>query len=97
MTIAVGSLWPSLDVGATLGTDSVAHMVSYGVLTATALLGWRALPCLLIAAACGAFGAGLEALQALVPGRAPSWSDCVANVATAATLVMLGSRFLKEN
>lgn len=88
--VAVLSLLPpeaGLDVGA---SDKLQHAAAYaaiGICGAIGYRGWRAGA--MLAVMLGLIGAGLEGLQALVPGRMPQAADALANLAGAVPGVFL--------
>lgn len=84
--LAFGSLTPSLAPPSAQHADLWLHGLAYGSLTAVAVALFRRLA--FCALGVFAYSAILEGLQALVPGRHPSWLDVVAN-AVGVTAVML--------
>lgn len=78
------------------GWDKLFHAVAYGFLTALVLRALRggrsrvpAVVSLLSASAATAYGAGMEAVQALVPGRFASFGDVLANALGAAAVALI--------
>lgn len=78
VAVVVLSLLPQEELPAVGLSDKVEHLIAYGLLTATAIIGfprhWR-----VFALLTWCLGVGLEGLQSLVPGRSPSILDAVAN------------------
>ncbi len=90
LAVAASSLLPAgrLPGAAWILDDRLMHAVAYGCL---ALLGMAAHPkrLLLVAGGLFALGAGLEGLQAMVPGRGASAADMAANGAGIACALLL--------
>ena len=75
------------------GVQNLLHVPAYAVLTVLWLwalkVGWRVPVALLVAMACGAYGAALEVAQAFIAGRTGSFADALLNAAGAAVGVVL--------
>ncbi len=90
VSVAVFSLLPpeaGIEVGA---SDKLQHAAAYaaiGACGAVGYRGWRA--GVVLAMTLAAIGAGLEGLQALIPGRMPEAGDALANLAGAVPGVFL--------
>ena len=94
--IAFLSLTPSYELpGPRLG-DKIHHLIAYGVLTATAIMGRHHHSVLTVLAAVIAYGFLLEALQGLMGlGRSASWLDGIANMVGALLGVLVALAFEK--
>lgn len=69
--------------------DKLVHAVGLALLAFALRLAWPRWHAGALMAACAAAALGLEALQALVPGRTPSWDDVAAGIAGAAAALVV--------
>ena len=94
--IAFLSLTPSYELPGPRLSDKIHHLIAYGVLTATAIMGRHHRSVLTVLAAVIAYGFLLEALQGLMGlGRSASWLDGIANMVGALLGVLVALAFEK--
>ena len=94
--IAFLSLTPSYELPGPRLSDKIHHLIAYGVLTATAIMGRHRRSVLTVLAAVIAYGFLLEALQGLMGlGRSASWLDGIANMVGALLGVLVALAFEK--
>ena len=94
--IAFLSLTPSYELPGPRLSDKIHHLIAYGVLAATAIVGRHRRSVLTVLAAVIAYGFLLEALQGLMGlGRSASWLDGIANMVGALLGVLVALAFEK--